>query len=111
MTPADNGDRLPTPSPEPPHLNHHTFYVCRKSGGREGLSDVEDSSEYYSETTATSGIEEDDPQLYERNPYIIPPKPSHILLEASKNPSYPKIMVSPHGACRLWRNYHSLLTL
>ncbi|XP_018429733.1 PREDICTED: protein patched homolog 2 [Nanorana parkeri] len=93
VTPADNSDRLPTPSPEPPHLSHHTFYVCRKPGGKEGLSDPEDSSDYYSETTATSGIEEDDPQLYERSAYIIPPKPSHILLEASKNPSYPKIML------------------
>ncbi|XP_068095618.1 protein patched homolog 2 isoform X1 [Hyperolius riggenbachi] len=92
VVPADNSSRLPTPTPEPPPLNHHAFYVTHKSGGR-AFSDIEDSSEYYSETTATSGIEEDDPQLYERSTYIIPPKPSHILLEASKNPSYPKIML------------------
>ncbi|MEE6495256.1 hypothetical protein FKM82_001993 [Ascaphus truei] len=92
VTPADNGSRLPTPSPEPlpPPLNHHAFYMRHKAGG---FSDPEDSSEYYSETTATSGQEEDDRQLYEHSAYIIPPRPSHILLEASKDPSYPKIML------------------
>uniref|UniRef100_A0A6I8QS43 Patched 2 n=1 Tax=Xenopus tropicalis TaxID=8364 RepID=A0A6I8QS43_XENTR len=90
VTPADNSSRLPTPTPEPlpPPLNHHAFYMNHK-----GFSDPEDSSEYYSETTTTSGLEEDDPQLYERSAYIIPPKPPHIILEASKDPTYPKIML------------------
>ncbi|KAM8930314.1 protein patched homolog 2 [Pelodytes ibericus] len=95
VTPADNGSRLPTPSPEPipPPLNHHSFYTQHKAGKLGGFTDPEDSSEYYSETTITSGMEEDDPQLYERSAYIIPRKPSHIILEASKDPSYPKIML------------------
>ncbi|XP_066454111.1 protein patched homolog 2 isoform X1 [Eleutherodactylus coqui] len=90
VTPADNSNCLPTPTPDPPQLNHHhAFYMQHKAG----FSDPEDSSDYYSETTATTAMEEEDPQLYERSPYIIPPKPSHILLEASKSPSYPKIML------------------
>uniref|UniRef100_A0A8C5WIW5 Patched 2 n=1 Tax=Leptobrachium leishanense TaxID=445787 RepID=A0A8C5WIW5_9ANUR len=95
VTPADNGSRLPTPSPEPmpPPLHHHGFYTRHKAGKLGGFSDPEDSSEYYSETTTTSGMEEDDPHLYERSAYIIPRKPSHIILEASKDPTYPKIML------------------
>ncbi|XP_053325363.1 protein patched homolog 2 [Spea bombifrons] len=95
VTPADHSSQLPTPSPEPvpPHMNRHGFYSPNKHGKLGGFSDPEDSSDYYSETTTTSGMEEDDPQLYERSAYIIPRKPSHIILEASKDPAYPKIML------------------
>ncbi|KAH0618674.1 hypothetical protein JD844_018081 [Phrynosoma platyrhinos] len=84
VTPADNGSRLPTPSPVPPPINHHSFYV-RQHGGAFGDSS---DSEYYSECTGASDIGEDD-----RSTYIIPPTQSHILVKASKSPSFPKITV------------------
>lgn len=85
VTPADNGSRLPTPSPVPPPISHHSFYV-RQNGG--AFSDSSDS-EYYSESTGASDIGEDD-----RSTYIIPPTQSHILVKASKSPSFPQIRVS-----------------
>ncbi|MBN3302338.1 PTC1 protein, partial [Amia calva] len=99
VTPADNGSRLPTPSPEPipPPMNHHGLYTGRYPPGRRHQAFSESSdSEYYSETTTTSGLGEEEYQYCDRSSYIIPPNPapaSHILLEASKNPSFPKLTV------------------
>ncbi|XP_078527897.1 protein patched homolog 2 isoform X1 [Lissotriton helveticus] len=96
MVPADSSNHLPPPSPEPipPPLNHHGLYMQPPPARHSSFMDSD--SEYYSETTttATSGAGDEDLHLYEqRSPYIIPPPPSHILLENSKDPSFPKITV------------------
>ncbi|KAJ8270856.1 hypothetical protein GJAV_G00120050 [Gymnothorax javanicus] len=108
VTPADNGSRLATPSPEPlpPPMNHHGYYAGRRypqGPPRQAFLDSEDS-EYYSETTTTttSGLGgEEEYKSSDRSAYIVPPVPaptSHILLEASKNPSFPKLtVVKPYG--------------
>ncbi|XP_033861066.3 protein patched homolog 1 isoform X1 [Acipenser ruthenus] len=99
VTPADNGSRLPTPSPEPmpPPMNHHGLYTGRYPPGRRHHAFSESSdSEYYSETTTTSGLGDEEYQYCDQSAYIIPPAnapPSHILLEASKNPSFPKLTI------------------
>lgn len=60
----------------------------RQHGG--AFTDSSDS-EYYSESTGASDTGEDD-----RSTYIIPPTQSHILVKASKSPSFPKITVSAY---------------
>uniref|UniRef100_A0A671XLE7 Patched 2 n=1 Tax=Sparus aurata TaxID=8175 RepID=A0A671XLE7_SPAAU len=103
VTPVDNGSRLPTPSPEPPlppPMTHHGYYTGHhnpRSSHQQAFSESSDS-EYYSEMTTTSGIGEEDYKYCDRNAYItshasVPPATSHILLEASKNPSFPKLTV------------------
>ncbi|KAM4605747.1 protein patched homolog 1 [Polymixia lowei] len=100
VAPADNGSRLPTPSPEPPlppPMTHHGYYAGHhhpRSPQRQAFSESSDS-EYYSETTTTSGIGEEDYKYCDRSAYTAgaPPTSSHILLEASKNPSFPKLTV------------------
>ncbi|XP_034558074.1 protein patched homolog 1 [Notolabrus celidotus] len=103
ITPVDNASRLPTPSPEPPlppPLTHHGYYTGHhnpRSSRQQALSESSDS-EYYSEVTTTSGIGEEEYKYCDRSPYIAshtsaPPPTSHILLEASKNPSFPKLTV------------------
>uniref|UniRef100_A0A671XTG4 Patched 2 n=1 Tax=Sparus aurata TaxID=8175 RepID=A0A671XTG4_SPAAU len=105
VTPVDNGSRLPTPSPEPPlppPMTHHGYYTGHhnpRSSHQQAFSESSDS-EYYSEMTTTSGIGEEDYKYCDRNAYItshasVPPATSHILLEASKNPSFPKLTVQP----------------
>ncbi|CDQ56475.1 unnamed protein product [Oncorhynchus mykiss] len=92
VTPADNGSRLPTPSPEPlpPPMTHHGYYGGHgpQRPRQQAFSESSDS-EYYSETTTTSGIGEEY-KYCDRSPYIASPT-SHILLEDSKNPSFPKL--------------------
>ncbi|XP_021445167.2 protein patched homolog 1 [Oncorhynchus mykiss] len=94
VTPADNGSRLPTPSPEPlpPPMTHHGYYGGHgpQRPRQQAFSESSDS-EYYSETTTTSGIGEEY-KYCDRSPYIASPT-SHILLEDSKNPSFPKLTV------------------
>uniref|UniRef100_A0AAX7SV45 SSD domain-containing protein n=1 Tax=Astatotilapia calliptera TaxID=8154 RepID=A0AAX7SV45_ASTCA len=69
---------------------------------QQAFSESSDS-EYYSELTTTSGIGEEDYKYCERSAYLashtsVPPATSHILLEASKDPSFPKLTVrSPGG--------------
>ncbi|KAK6302637.1 hypothetical protein J4Q44_G00269920 [Coregonus suidteri] len=95
VTPADNGSRLPTPSPEPlpPPMTHHGYYAGHgPQGPRQQAFSESSDSEYYSETTTTSGIGEEEYKYCDRSPYITPPT-SHILLEDSKNPSFPKLTV------------------
>lgn len=100
VTPADNGSRMATPSPEPlpPPMTHHGYYASHnpRMSQQQAFSESSDS-EYYSETTTTSGIGEEDYKYCDRSPYITPvvssAPTSHILLEASKNPSFPKLTV------------------
>uniref|UniRef100_A0A665UHY0 SSD domain-containing protein n=1 Tax=Echeneis naucrates TaxID=173247 RepID=A0A665UHY0_ECHNA len=103
VTPVDNASRLPTPSPEPPlppPMTHHGYYTGHhnlRSSRQQAFSESSDS-EYYSEMTTTSGIGEEDYKYCDRSAYITshtsaPPAASHILLEASKNPSFPKLTV------------------
>ncbi|XP_036452613.1 protein patched homolog 1 isoform X1 [Colossoma macropomum] len=98
VTPANSGNCLSSPSPEltPPTMNHHGYYAGHvPRGRRQAFSEVSDS-EYYSETTTTSGIGEEDYKHCDRSAYITAPTQhptSHILLEASKNPTFPKLTV------------------
>uniref|UniRef100_A0A3P9MA56 Patched 2 n=1 Tax=Oryzias latipes TaxID=8090 RepID=A0A3P9MA56_ORYLA len=103
VTPADNASCLPTPSPEPPlppPMAHHGYYTGHhnsQSARQQAFSESSDS-EYYSEITTTSGIGEDDYKYCDHSTCTAshtssPPASSHILLEASKNPSFPKLTV------------------
>ncbi|XP_041848911.1 protein patched homolog 1 [Melanotaenia boesemani] len=103
VTPVDNASCLPTPSPEPPlppPMTHHGYYTGhhnQRSAHQQAFSESSDS-EYYSELTTTSGIGEEDYKYCDRSAYLashtsMPPATSHILLEASKNPSFPKLTV------------------
>lgn len=103
VTPVDNASCLPTPSPEPPlppPMTHHGYYTGHhnpRSSRQQAFSESSDS-EYYSELTTTSGIGEDDYKYCDRSAYLtsktsVPHAPSHVLLEASKNPSFPKLTV------------------
>ncbi|KAK3545891.1 hypothetical protein QTP70_016599, partial [Hemibagrus guttatus] len=95
---ANNANSLSSPSPEPmPRLmNNHGYYAGHiPRAPRQAFTEVSDS-EYYSETTNTSGIGDEDYKHCDRNVYITTPTQpptSHILLEASKNPSFPKLTV------------------
>uniref|UniRef100_A0AAQ6ACP5 SSD domain-containing protein n=1 Tax=Amphiprion ocellaris TaxID=80972 RepID=A0AAQ6ACP5_AMPOC len=103
VTPVDNASCLPTPSPEPPlppPMTHHGYYTGHhnpRSSRQQAFSESSDS-EYYSELTTTSATGEEDYKYCDRNAYLashtgVPPATSHILLEASKNPSFPKLTV------------------
>lgn len=99
VVPANNANQLQSPSPEPmpPPMNHHGYYTGHiPKAPRQAFSETSES-EYYSETTTTSGIGEEEYKYCDRSTYITPPAQpptSHILLEASKNPSFPKLTVS-----------------
>uniref|UniRef100_A0A673G0B1 Protein patched homolog 1 n=1 Tax=Sinocyclocheilus rhinocerous TaxID=307959 RepID=A0A673G0B1_9TELE len=99
VVPANNGNHLQSPFPEPmpPPMNTHGYYDGYiPKGPRQAFSETSDS-EYYSETTTTSGIGEEEYKYCDRSAYITSPAQpptSHILLEASKNPSFPKLTVS-----------------
>nr|XP_057924386.1 protein patched homolog 1 [Doryrhamphus excisus] len=100
VSPVDNGNRLPTPSPEPPlppPMAHHGYFADHhnpRSARQQAFSTEMSDSEYYSEMTSTSGIGEEDYKYCDRSSYTVPPPvTSHILLEASKNPSFPKLTV------------------
>ncbi|XP_060900631.1 protein patched homolog 1 [Labrus mixtus] len=103
VSPVDNASRLPTPSPEPPlppPMTHHGYFTGHhnpRSSRQQAFSESSDS-EYYSEVTTTSGIGEEEYKYCDRSAYITshtsaPSTTSHILLEASKNPSFPKLTV------------------
>uniref|UniRef100_A0A8C1U7E0 Patched 2 n=1 Tax=Cyprinus carpio TaxID=7962 RepID=A0A8C1U7E0_CYPCA len=86
VVPANNGNHLQSPSPEPmpPPMNHHGYYAGHiPKGPRQAFSETSDS-EYYSETTTTSGIGEEEYKYCDRSAYITSPAQpptSHILLE------------------------------
>lgn len=103
VTPVDNASCLPSPSPEPPlppPMTHHGYYAGHRnprSSRQQAFSESSDS-EFYSELTTTSGIGEEDYKYCDRSAYLtshtnVAPATSHILLEASKNPSFPKLTV------------------
>uniref|UniRef100_A0A674CXJ0 Patched 2 n=1 Tax=Salmo trutta TaxID=8032 RepID=A0A674CXJ0_SALTR len=73
VTPSDNGSCL-SPEPLSPPMTHHGYYA--------GHGPLRIGEEY---------------KYCDRSPYITPPT-SHILLEASKNPSFPKLTThkGPH---------------
>uniref|UniRef100_A0A3B5KVZ6 SSD domain-containing protein n=1 Tax=Xiphophorus couchianus TaxID=32473 RepID=A0A3B5KVZ6_9TELE len=105
VTPVDNASCLPTPSPEPPlppPMAHHGYFTAHnhpRSPRQQAFSESSDS-EFYSEVTTTSGIGEEDYKYCDRNAYqtTAPSTTSHILVEASKNPSFPKLTVSTMSA-------------
>uniref|UniRef100_A0A672N6E9 Protein patched homolog 1 n=1 Tax=Sinocyclocheilus grahami TaxID=75366 RepID=A0A672N6E9_SINGR len=77
VVPANNGNHLQSPFPEPmpPPMNHHGYYA--------GYIPKGPRQEY---------------KYCDRSAYITSPAQpptSHILLEASKNPSFPKLTVTP----------------
>lgn len=96
---GNNASAVSSPSPEPiPRImNNHGYYAGHiPRAPQQAFTEISDS-EYYSETTNTSGIGDEDYMHSERNAYITAPTQpptSHILLEASKNPSFPKLTVS-----------------
>nr|XP_033771760.1 protein patched homolog 2 isoform X1 [Geotrypetes seraphini] len=85
VTPADNSNCLPPASPEPipPPISHHEFYV------QQGAFECCDS-EQYCESTTTLGSSEEDQYRYEGHADCHGPP---IILEASKNPGFPRITV------------------
>uniref|UniRef100_A0A8C2H7R6 Patched 2 n=1 Tax=Cyprinus carpio TaxID=7962 RepID=A0A8C2H7R6_CYPCA len=99
VIPTNNASHLQSPSPEPmpPPMNHHGYYAGHIPKGPHQAFSENSDSEYYSETTTTSGIGEEEYKYCDRSAYITSPAQSptsHILLEASKNPSFPKLTVS-----------------
>uniref|UniRef100_A0A8C5CG30 SSD domain-containing protein n=1 Tax=Gadus morhua TaxID=8049 RepID=A0A8C5CG30_GADMO len=93
----------PTPSPEapplPPPMAHHGYDYSGGQRGRQQAFSESSDSEYYSETTSGIGSEGDyghgDQSAYTAAPPHGNPasNTSHILLEASGNPSFPKLTV------------------
>ncbi|XP_062849076.1 protein patched homolog 1 [Trichomycterus rosablanca] len=82
-------------SPEPisQSMNSHEYYAGHiPRGPRQAFSEPSDS-EYYSETTTTSGFGDEDYKQCEYLTEQSQPPNSHILLEASKNPTFPKLTV------------------
>ncbi|KAG5847681.1 hypothetical protein ANANG_G00128760 [Anguilla anguilla] len=88
----------PPAAHESPRLLRRPLPPPPQGPRRHAFSESEDSSEYYSETTTTaaSGLAEEEYKHRDRSAYLAAPTPpptSHILLEASKNPSFPKLTV------------------
>lgn len=103
-TEEDDAHRPPVPSPEPllpPPMTHHGHYKSHHGPpppppSQPAFSELSHSE--YSEGTTTSGIG-DEYSYCNGNQYGVPcpagsPPTSDILLEASKNPSFPKMKVS-----------------
>ncbi|NWZ56138.1 PTC1 protein, partial [Haliaeetus albicilla] len=80
---VDNGPHLPPPAPVPPCLGPGGLYVRRAPAWPATFPDPSDTECY------TEGRGPGSP----RGPFIVPPAPAHILLEAGKDPSFPRITV------------------
>lgn len=104
-TEDDDALRPPIHSPEPllpPPMTHHGHYKSHHGpqppSTQPAFSELSHSE--YSEGTTTSGIGEDyhycDSSQYGASCTAGSPATSDILLEASKNPSFPKMKVSSH---------------
>ncbi|KAL4656131.1 hypothetical protein GN956_G6352 [Arapaima gigas] len=95
---TDNHPSITSSEVIPPPVSRRGYYAGRTPVAplQRAFSEPSDS-EYYSETsTSTSGLQEDDYKYCSHGSYISPPTlapTSHILLEASKNPSFPKLTV------------------
>ena len=97
VSPMDNSSRLPSPEPSmPPPMAHHGYYTGQPRTSRPPAFSESSDSEYYSEVTTSSGNEEDY-KTCDRSAYLASQTnaqpTSHILLEASTNPSFPKLTV------------------
>uniref|UniRef100_H3DCR3 Patched 2 n=1 Tax=Tetraodon nigroviridis TaxID=99883 RepID=H3DCR3_TETNG len=103
FTEDDDAHRRPIPSPEPllpPPMTHHGHYKSHHSpqspSSQQAFSELSHSE--YTEGTTTSGIGEDysycDSSQYGAPCTAGSPPTSDILLEASKNPSFPKMKVT-----------------
>uniref|UniRef100_A0A4W4FF10 SSD domain-containing protein n=1 Tax=Electrophorus electricus TaxID=8005 RepID=A0A4W4FF10_ELEEL len=78
VAPGDASTWLPSPSPEPvpPPMTHHGYYSgATPRARRQAFAETSDS-EYYSETTTTSGISEEDYKHGDRNVYTASPRPT-----------------------------------
>lgn len=80
----DNSPRLPLSEPVPPCLGPGGLYVRRAPAWPATFPDPSDT-EHYTEAMGPGSP---------RGPFIVPPTPAHILLEAGKDPSFPRITVS-----------------
>lgn len=85
----DDASRRPVPSPEPPPMTHHRHYKSHHSAQSSSCKQAFSEYSEYSEGPR-SGITEDHKSCGS-NQYS---PTSDILLEASKNPSFPKLKVS-----------------
>uniref|UniRef100_A0A8C5DXM9 SSD domain-containing protein n=1 Tax=Gouania willdenowi TaxID=441366 RepID=A0A8C5DXM9_GOUWI len=88
VTPVDNSNCLPPPSPEPqlpPPMTHHGYYAGHHLGSSHHQAFSESSdTEYYSELTTTSGIREEDYKYCDQSAYTTPhtnaaPATSHVV--------------------------------
>ncbi|XP_048800931.1 protein patched homolog 2 isoform X3 [Lagopus muta] len=82
-SPVDNGPRLPPTEPVPPCLGPGGLYIRRAPAWPAAFTDTSDTECY------GDGVGPGSPQ----GPFIVPPAPAHILLEAGKDPSFPRITV------------------
>lgn len=106
--PDDNAGHWPAPTPEPllpPPMTHHGHYKGHHNvpppSGQQAYPSLSDSE--YSEGTSSSGIGMDASEYCDSSMNVAPPNTvpsaiSDILLEASKNPSFPKMKVRRTGA-------------
>lgn len=103
VTEDDDAGCQPIPTPEPllpPPMTHHGHYKSHHSpqspSSQQAFSELSHSE--YTEGTTTSGIGEDynycDTSQYGASCTAGSPATSDILLEASKNPNFPKMKVS-----------------
>lgn len=94
-SPLDNGPRLPPPEPVSPCLGPGGLYIRRAPAWPAAFTDTSDTEGY------GDGLGPGSP----RGPFIVPPAPAHILLEAGKDPSFPRITVSESsgGLAAAWR--------
>ncbi|CAN8217369.1 unnamed protein product [Coccothraustes coccothraustes] len=80
---VDNGPCLPPPESIPPCLGPGGLYVRRAPAWPATFPEPSDT-EHYTESVAPG---------CPRGPFVVPPAPAHILLEAGKDPSFPRITV------------------
>ncbi|KAK1786913.1 hypothetical protein P4O66_017012 [Electrophorus voltai] len=98
VAPGDASTWLPSPSPEPvpPPMTHHGYYSgATPRARRQAFAETSDS-EYYSETTTTSGISEEDYKHGDRNVYTASPAQpptSLVLMQSSPVPGAPTLTV------------------
>ncbi|KAL2301821.1 hypothetical protein Nmel_011220 [Mimus melanotis] len=80
---VDNGPCLPPPESVPPCLGPGGLYVRCAPAWPVTFPEPSDTEHY------TESVRPGSP----RGPFIVPPAPAHILLEAGKDPSFPHITV------------------